>query len=72
MAAVGGLNTSAAAWLAFNSNMLRMSEAVFVYTLPGWKESKGVQMEIKQARAVQMEIVFFDEEFNPIELAKVP
>lgn len=71
MAAVGGLNTSAAAWLTFNSNMLRMSEAVFVYTLPGWKESKGVQMEIKQARAVQMEIVFFDEEFNPLALPEV-
>lgn len=68
LAAVGGLNTSAAAWHAFNTNMLRISEAVFVYTLPGWKESKGVQMEIKQARVMNLNIVFFDEEFNPIDL----
>lgn len=69
MAAVGGLNTSAAAWLAFNSDILRRCEAMFVYTLPGWKESKGVQMEIKQARALLMNIVFFDENFNVIDLA---
>lgn len=64
MAAAGGLRTDAKSWLAFNSNILRRSEAVFVYMLPGWKESKGVQHEIKQARALHMSIEFFDEEFN--------
>ena len=71
MAAAGGIKTDAASWLHFNSGILRLAEAVFVYTLPGWKESKGVQMEIKQARAVQIDIAFFDEEFNPITLPEL-
>lgn len=71
MAAAGGLRTDAASWLKFNSNMLRISEVVFVYCLPGWKDSKGVTMEIKQARALQMEVAFFDEEFNAIDPASL-
>lgn len=64
MAAAGGINGDAATWLRFNTNMLRHSEAMFVYCLPGWKESKGVTLEIKQAKALQMSIEFFDENFN--------
>ena len=67
MAKAGGIKTDAATWLKFNSNMLRISEVLFVYCLPGWKESKGVAVEIKQAKALQMDIAYFDETFNPID-----
>ena len=66
MAAAGGLRTDAAAWIEFNSGMLRLAEAVFVYRLPGWETSKGVKIEIQQAKAVRIPIAHFDEEFNPI------
>ena len=64
MAAAGGLRTDAQSWLRFNSDILRRSEAMFVYCLPGWKESKGVMTEIKQAQAMFIPLTFFDEEFN--------
>jgi hypothetical protein len=64
MAKAGGLRTDAQSWLRFNSDMLRNSEAMFVYCLPGWRESKGVITEIKQAQAVFIPLTFFDEEFN--------
>lgn len=67
MAQAGGLRTDAKSWLKFNSSILRRSEAMFVYCLPGWRESKGVNMEIKQATALCMDIEFFDEEFNHIQ-----
>lgn len=66
MAAAGGLRTDAHSWLRFNSDMLRHSEAMFVYMLPGWKESKGVQYEIKQCKALLIPMSFFDEDFNLI------
>jgi hypothetical protein len=66
MAAVGGLRTDAASWLRFNTDMLRHSEALFLYCLPGWQQSKGVEMEIKQARVMQLPISHFDVDFNLI------
>lgn len=68
LAASGGIRTDAASWLSFNSDMLRRSEACFVYTLPGWDNSKGVTYEIKQCRAVQIPLQFFGEDFQPIEV----
>lgn len=66
MAAAGGLRTDAQSWLRFNSDMLRHSEAMYVYCLPGWKESRGVQYEIKQCKALLIPMMFFDQEFNLI------
>lgn len=67
MAAAGGLRTDAQSWLKFNSSMLRRSEAVFVYCLPGWRESEGVTIELGQAKALQIEVAYFDEDFNGID-----
>lgn len=68
MATAGGMKTDAATWLHFNSDMLRHSEACFVYCLPGWKESKGVIHEIKQCKAMLIPLQFFDEDYNVIEV----
>lgn len=70
LAAAGGIKTDAASWLFFNTAMLRRSEAMFVYCLPGWKESKGVSIELKQAKALMMSVEYFDENFNM--LAEAP
>lgn len=61
------LGTDAKSWLRFNFNMLRRSEAMFVYMLPGWRDSKGVKIELKLARSLFMPITFFNEDFTPAE-----
>lgn len=66
MAAAGGMRTDAKSWLKFNSDMLRHSEAMFIYMLPGWQDSKGVQYEIKQCKAMLIPMSFFDEDFNMV------
>jgi len=66
MAARSALRTDAAFWFKFNSDMLRSSEAMFVLCLPGWETSKGVQTEIKQARAILMPLHFFNEKHEQV------
>jgi hypothetical protein len=64
MCAAGGIRTDAGTWFEFNSNMLRIAEAMFVYCLPGWQDSKGVRIELQQPKAVRIPVAYFDEEFN--------
>lgn len=40
------VGTSAAAWKDFNAEMMDLASAFWVLTIPGWRESKGVQQEI--------------------------
>jgi hypothetical protein len=51
------LATDAAYWHEINMSFLRRAEVVFVLRLPGWDQSKGVQMETKLAKAACIPIV---------------
>ena len=66
MASAFALRTDANFWFKFNSDMIRASEAMFVLCLPGWESSKGVTIEIKQARAVLMPLHFFNEKLEQV------
>ena len=66
MAKKHSLPTDAAPWIAFNTQMLRIAEAVFVLHLPRWEESKGVALELKMASMLQIPIAHWDADFNPI------
>lgn len=65
MAKAGGIATDANTWVPFNTAMLRRSEAMFVYMLPGWKESKGVTLELRQAKSMMIPVAFWNEDFSP-------
>jgi hypothetical protein len=58
------LGTDAFFWQTFNTEMLRWSECLFSLQLPGWKESKGVALEFKLAKILNIPIVEFDANGN--------
>lgn len=68
MAEMSGLPTTAQYWAHFNNQILRHAEALFIYMLPGWKDSKGVQMEIKIATACFIPKAYWNEDFSPAQL----
>lgn len=37
-------------WQGYNIDMLRRADALYILAIPGWKESTGVQEEIRFAR----------------------
>jgi hypothetical protein len=39
-------------WIAHGLAMLALCEGVLILTLPGWRESNGVTLELKHARAL--------------------
>lgn len=47
-------------WKHHDESLLRHSDVMLVYTLPGWKESVGVQAEIKIALANNIPITYID------------
>lgn len=47
------------AWQQFNDEMILRSDAVYVYQIPGWKTSKGVQHEIIFAKMNNVPVRFF-------------
>ncbi len=56
--------TDAQYWLIFNNNMMRRSECIFMLKIDGWKESQGMELELKIAKLLQIPIVEFDANFN--------
>jgi len=66
MATVAKLPQNAAHWERFNIEFLRHSEAMFLLHLPGWDQSKGVQVELKIAKALGIPVVHFNERFEEI------
>lgn len=54
-------------WHNLNMPFLRRAEAVFVLHLPGWDQSKGVQIESRLAKQLAIPIVHYNTEFQPIE-----
>lgn len=67
MAGDFGFKTDAQSWLRFNSDILRRCDALFVLRLPGWDKSKGVQLEVNQAKVLLMPVAHWNEDFSPAE-----
>ena len=47
-----GLFMSADEWYAFDLRILRKCDSLTVLTIPGWEESHGIKLEIKEARKI--------------------
>lgn len=45
-------------WKNLDLNMLRRAEALWVLTLPGWRESRGVTAEINFAKKIGLNIKY--------------
>lgn len=69
-AKAGKMPTDAAFWQQFNMQFLRKSEAMFVLRLPGWDQSKGVQVEMRTAKLLHIPIVHFDQ--NGVQMQDIP
>lgn len=48
-------------WKGYNIDMIRRADQFAVLTIPGWKESKGVQGELEFARSADLEIFYVNE-----------
>jgi hypothetical protein len=48
-------------WEGFDTVMISRSSCLYVLMLEGWEESKGVNEEIKLAKAYDLPVVFIDE-----------
>lgn len=68
IALMGGMQTDADFWWGVNSYYLRKSESMFVLHLPGWDQSKGVQLEMKIAKAINLPILHFDKDGQQIQV----
>lgn len=53
--------TDAEFWKAYNFDFMRRADAIYVLVVDGWRESKGVAMEIEFARYNRMELRFVNE-----------
>jgi len=51
-----GMNPHWPGWYTFATMMLVRASAVYVLTLPGWRESRGVRAEVLQARGMMLPI----------------
>lgn len=51
--------TDAKSWQDYNTNFIRFSESMIVFTLDGWKISKGVQQEIALAKELDIPIRYY-------------
>lgn len=49
-------------WMRYDLDMLRRCDSLLVLDIPGWKESKGVGIEIDIAKQLGMGIDFVNEE----------
>jgi secreted PhoX family phosphatase len=47
-----GLRADAEFWKDYNRHMLGLSDKVLVYQAPGWRESKGIAMEMRWGHAL--------------------
>ncbi len=51
-------------WHNFNMAMLRKAEVMFLLQLPGWDTSKGVTMELRVAKILNMEVIAYSPAFE--------
>lgn len=45
-------------WIRYDLEMLKLSNHLLVYCLPGWKQSKGVALEIETAKELGISISY--------------
>lgn len=48
-------------WHDYNISFLRRSDQIYVLTLEGWKESKGVSQELRYAKMLNIPVTFINE-----------
>lgn len=53
-------------WAKFNIEFLRNCEAMFLLQLPGWDQSKGIQLELRIAKMLFIPVIHFNEAFEEI------
>lgn len=53
-------------WQGYGTAMLAKCEAIAVICMPGWAQSVGVQAELDLARQLNLEIIYLDEQGQPI------
>lgn len=58
--------TDAEFWASINASFIRKSEAMFVLHLSGWDQSKGVQHELKIAKMINLPVVHYGTDFQPL------
>lgn len=71
-ACVRGIGTDWKTWAAHSLRMIRACDEVAVLVIPGWRESKGVQAEIAEARRLGMPVRFVDATGEPWPARKIP
>ena len=63
---------SFAAWSEFDLAMIDAADSVAVLMLDGWRESVGVQAELRHARAAGKPVVFLDPvTLEPVDTLKI-
>lgn len=53
--------TDAQFWKNYNFDFMRKADAIYVLCIPGWRESKGVKMEIEFAAYVGVPMLYVNE-----------
>lgn len=56
----GGLEKHASSWYEHDIELLQRCDILAVVMLDGWKESKGVQMEIAEANRLGIPVIYLD------------
>lgn len=54
-------------WHNMNMEFLRKAEMIWVLRLPGWDQSKGMQVELRVAKMLNMPRTDFGPDFNQIQ-----
>lgn len=70
-AAVRPLDVSYARWMRHCLRMLRTCDELAVLAIPGWRESRGVQTEIAEARRIGIPVRFVDGMGGEVEVRDV-
>lgn len=59
-----GLPADHGTWMKFNMDILRKAEAAYVLCLPGWEKSKGLEVELKVCKMLDIPAVKYDATFR--------
>jgi len=54
-------------WKGYDHDFIRRADAVFVLTIPGWQESKGVKMEVAFAEMIGIPVVYINVEGDRVQ-----
>lgn len=65
LAALSGMRTDAQFWARFNIDMIRYCEALFIYCIQGWDQSKGIKLELNLAKTLSIPVAYWEEDFSP-------